>query len=222
MQLKQHYLDDLIAEGESNHLDFKYHVGDSKKIAKTLVAFANTQGGKLLLGVKDNGKIIGVESDEERYMIETASSMFCNPPVYYSIEEWVYEDKTVIEVDIPVSQEKPHYVKNEEGKWRVYIRVNDKNKFANRVVVEFLKRQQSSFNTFIKYTKNENVLLDFLNDNQEITFKQFMKIAKLKPRKAENILINLASIGVLEIKHNEKHFYYTLKQEKQNGTDGLF
>ena len=222
MELNNHHLLNLIAQGESNRLDFKYHVNDSKKIAKTLVAFANTFGGKLLLGVKDNGKIIGVESDEERYMIETAAEMYCSPVVDYSVREWTYEDKTVMEVDIPPGSKCPYYAKNEDSKWIVYIRVNDKNKYANRVVVEFLKRRQTSSNTFIRYTRKENLLLEFLNTNHRITFKQFMHIAKVKPRRAENILINLASVGVLQIKHNEKHFYYTLKQENSDDMDLLF
>ena len=48
------YLKDLISGGENQQLDFKYCVSDSRKIAKTLVAFSNSDGGKLLIGVKDN------------------------------------------------------------------------------------------------------------------------------------------------------------------------
>lgn len=216
------HIDNLIRAGESNHLDFKYHVADTKKIAKTLVAFANTGGGKLLLGVKDNGKVIGVESEEERYMIETAADMFCKPVVDYRIAEWEYDDKTVIEVDIPLSRDMPHYAKNEEDKWIVYVRVNDKNKYANKVVIEFLRRKHQDINTFIHYTRKENLLLDFLNSHQRITFKKFLHIAKINSRQAEKILINLASVGVLQINHNEKHFYYTLKKAHDSGEDCLF
>lgn len=216
-----HQLDLLIGEGESNQQDFKYHVSDTKKIAKTLVAFANTKGGKLLLGVKDNGKVIGVESDEERYMIDTAASLFCNPAIPYQIEEWVYGGKTVLVVDIPHSLSKPHYANNEDDKWRVYVRVRDTNKYANRVIVEVLKRKGTGANTFIHYTHKENQLLAFLNDNGQITFKQFLKLAKIKPRRAENILINLVAVGVLDINHNDRTFYYTLKARASNPIDSV-
>ena len=47
----------LIAQGEHQQQDFKYEISDVRKIARTLSAFANTDGGRLLIGVKDNGKI---------------------------------------------------------------------------------------------------------------------------------------------------------------------
>lgn len=223
MKPHQQYIDDLIEDGESYCQDFKYHVSTARKIAKTLVAFANTFGGKLLIGVKDNGKVIGIESDEERYMIETAARYYCHPQVNFTIQDWIYDGKTVLEVNIPQSTQKPHYVKDEDEKWWVYVRVNDKNKFANRVVIEFLKRKQNEKSTFIQYSKKENLLLDFLNANNQITIKKFVKIARLKPRIAENILINLSAIGVIQINHNEKHFYYTLRtNESRKNPESLF
>ena len=62
------YIHALIAEGEHQQQDFKFEISDARKIAKTLSAFSNTDGGRLLIGVKDNGKIAGVRSDEEQYM----------------------------------------------------------------------------------------------------------------------------------------------------------
>ena len=63
------YIHILIAEGEHQQQDFKFEISDARKIARTLSAFSNTDGGRLLIGVKDNGKIAGVRSDEEKYMI---------------------------------------------------------------------------------------------------------------------------------------------------------
>ena len=67
------YIHALIAEGEHQQQDFKFEISDARKIAKTLSAFSNTDGGRLLIGVKDNGKIAGVRSDEEQYMIDGLS-----------------------------------------------------------------------------------------------------------------------------------------------------
>ncbi len=223
MKPQRTYINELIAKGECYHLDFKFHVSNARKIAKTLVAFANTKGGKLLLGVKDNGKVVGVESEEERYMIETAANYYCSPVVKFSIRDWFYDGKIILEVDVNESLTKPHYVKDEDDKWWGYVRIRDNNKFANRVVIEFLKRRQSEKNTFIHYTRKENILLAFLRRHQQITIKKFTQIANLKPRKAENILINLASIGVLQINHNDRHFYYSLKNEFERGNpEALF
>lgn len=71
------YILQLIDEGEHEHQDFKYQISDAKKIARSISAFANNSGGRLLVGVKDNGHIAGVKSDEEIYMIEQAATMYC-------------------------------------------------------------------------------------------------------------------------------------------------
>ena len=51
------YLRDLINQGEHQQQDFKFEISDARKIARSLSAFSNTEGGRLLVGVKDNGKI---------------------------------------------------------------------------------------------------------------------------------------------------------------------
>ena len=74
-------LDSLIAQGEHQQQDFKYVISSVSKIAHSLSAFANTDGGRLLVGVRDNGRIAGVQSDEEIYMIDAAAKSFCLPAV---------------------------------------------------------------------------------------------------------------------------------------------
>ena len=59
------YIHQLVAEGEHDHQDFKFEISDARKIARSISAFANTGGGRLLVGVKDNGKIAGIRSEEE-------------------------------------------------------------------------------------------------------------------------------------------------------------
>ena len=64
--IRGHYLiQRLIAEGEHLHQDFKFAISDARKIARTFSAFANAGGGHLLVGVKDNGVVAGIRTDEE-------------------------------------------------------------------------------------------------------------------------------------------------------------
>lgn len=78
----------LILEGESVTLDFKKTITSCEKIAKTMVSFANNRGGKLLIGVADDGTIKGVKSeDEERYMITKAAQFYCRPQLDPIFEE---------------------------------------------------------------------------------------------------------------------------------------
>ena len=72
----------LIATGESETLDFKQTISDASKIAKTIVSFANNKGGTLLIGVRDNGSIAGIRSEDEKYMLELAGSFYCSPKIH--------------------------------------------------------------------------------------------------------------------------------------------
>jgi predicted HTH transcriptional regulator len=95
-----HHIQNLIAEGEHQQLDFKFEISDARRIARTLVAFANTDGGRLLIGVKDNGAIAGMRSDEEFYMVEAAAKMYCKPQVEFDLKEWTVNGKKVLEIII--------------------------------------------------------------------------------------------------------------------------
>ena len=128
---KRHPLELLIEQGEHQQLDFKFEVSDSKKIARTLSAFANTDGGRLLIGVKDNGAISGVRSDEEYYMIEAASEMYTQPKVPFEARRWTIQGKTVLEIEIAPGSEKPYRAPDKSDKYKAFIRVADENILAN-------------------------------------------------------------------------------------------
>ena len=121
------YIHALIAEGEHQQQDFKFEISDARKIAKTLSAFANTDGGRLLIGVKDNGKIAGVRSEEEKYMIEAAAQLYCIPEVEYTMQTYIVEGRQVLVVTIEETPHKPVYAKDENEKRRGYLRIKDEN-----------------------------------------------------------------------------------------------
>lgn len=203
----------LIAEGEGQRLDFKYHIASAAKIAKTLVAFANTDGGTLLIGVKDNGNIIGVESEEEIFMIEMAAEQYCKPKVNIEMSSWEVDGKIVLEVYVLPSAEKPHYAKDETGKWWVYVRRADENLLANKVWIEVYKRKKQKINTHIRYEKPEKFLLNYLSENEEITFNDFYRLAKIPPKIAETVLVNLVSVGLIKNNITSKKNFFSLKED---------
>ena len=128
---KSHYIQDLILEGEHEHQDFKYQITDARKIARSIAAFANNSGGHLLIGVKDNGNIAGVRSEEEIYMIETAAQMYCRPEQQVSFKVFNINGKSVVKADIAEAKEKPVEAPDDNGNWHVYYRVADENVLAS-------------------------------------------------------------------------------------------
>ncbi len=215
--IKQHNSDmklkDLIAEGEHQTQDFKFAINDSKKIARSLSAFANTDGGRLLVGVKDNGRVIGVESDEEYYMIEAAATMYCKPPVKFDTYIWEEDGKTVLEVSVLKSKEKPHKAPTKEGDYKVYVRVNDQNLLANGVLLKVWAQQKRKKGTLLKLTQAEDTLLKYLSENESITISKFQKLAGINRWLAEKIIVNLMVINVIEMNLSEKECLYHLKKK---------
>jgi predicted HTH transcriptional regulator len=200
----------LISEGEGVSLDFKKTITSCEKIARTMVSFANNKGGRLLIGVYDDGTIKGVKSeDEERYMITRAAHLFARPALEPIFEEIYVDDKLVLVVDIKPSAEKPHYALAEDGKWWVYIRVKDKSVLASKIVVDVLKRSAQDEGVLIEYSTKEKALLEYLDINQRINVKEYCALLKMNRRGAQRILVNLALSGVIRIHTTEKEEYYT-------------
>ena len=123
----------LIAEGEHVRQDFKFEVSDSRKIARSLSAFANTEGGRLLIGVKDNGRIAGVRSEEEMYMVEAAAKVYCDPEVEVEMRVYRPEGRSVLIASVEPAPHKPVMVKEEGGRKLAYVRIADENILASPV-----------------------------------------------------------------------------------------
>ena len=199
-----------IFEGEGVTLDFKKTITSCEKIARTMVSFANNKGGRLLIGVADDGTIKGVKSeDEERYMITKAAHFYARPALEPIFEEVYVDDKLVLVVDTPPSATKPHYALAEDGKWWVYVRVKDKSVLASKIVVDVLKRSAAAEGVLIKYSTNEKTLLEHLEKAARITIKECCELLKISRRKAQLLLVDLILSGVIRINTTEKEEFYT-------------
>lgn len=200
----------LILEGENVSLDFKKTISSAEKIAKTLVAFANNRGGKLLIGVTDDGTIKGVKSeDEEKYMITKSANQFCKPAIEPKFEEIYIDDKVVLVVDIPKSDTKPHYALNEDKKWWVYFRVKDKSVLASKIIVDVLKEGAKETGQMITYSEYEKKLLTYLEEHGRITLKEYTKLTRSAHKKAQRVIVSLILAGVIIPHLSEKEEYFT-------------
>jgi predicted HTH transcriptional regulator len=209
----EYYLRKIIEEGENQHVDFKYCVSDSRKIAKTLSAFSNTDGGKLLIGVRDNGSIAGIQSEEEIYMVDTAAQIFCRPEITYNARQHTAGTKAILEIDVSRGVKRPYQAQDENGKWLTYFRHNDQNLLANRVLLQVWRKEEKKSGVMVKFGKAENILMDYLAANGSISFSKFRKTAKISSYRAESILANLVLFKVLVMKASEKGFSYEINPE---------
>ena len=175
-----------------------------------MCSFANTKGGTLLIGVRDNGSIAGIKSEDEIYMLDLAAKFYCKPSLDIRITLWNIGQKEIVECTIPIGSQQPYFAKGEDEKWWAYVRVNDKSLLASKVVLDVMKRTQSDKNTFIKYSSKEKAILNYLQKNERITLQEFRKMVNISKQRASRILVNLISAGIIRNHTTEKTEFYTL------------
>jgi len=210
------YIKKLIDQGEHQQQDFKFEISDSKKIARSLAAFSNTDGGKLLVGVKDNGVVAGVRSEEEYYMVEAAAQMHCKPEVEFKMKEWNVDGKMVLEIDIPKRSNDPISAPDKDGKMMVYIRVKDQNLLANTVLLSVWRLKNRKKGITIRYTDKEKILLDYIDKNGTITLSKFRNIAGISRKVAEKILVDLITLKIINMEVTEKEVFYHINPKLKN------
>ena len=166
----------LIAQGEHQQQDFKYEISDARKIARTLSAFANTDGGRLLIGVKDNGKIAGVRSDEEIYMVEAAATLYCVPPVQCHMTTHRIEGRGVVIAEVRPVDKRPVRAQLDDGKLCAFMRIADENIVASPVQMALWREANDEEGTLLPFTPREKALLQILSEAKEpMTLNRFAR-----------------------------------------------
>ena len=200
-----------IAQGEHKQQDFKFEISDSRKIAKSISAFANTEGGRLLIGVKDNGGIAGVSSDEEQYMIEAAVQIYCSPRPNISMETVKVDGRNVLVVQIEEAPHKPILAKDEEGKLWAYVRIKDENILATPVHLCLWQQDDSMAGELIAFTEREQLLLDMLKAEPLLSLNRYCRKSKTSRRSAQYLLAKFIRYGIVEPTFENHTFFYRLK-----------
>lgn len=211
--MKKQDLKNLIATGESFFLEFKHSISSPEKIAKEIAAFANSNGGKLLIGVADNGEMVGIESYmEEEFWINQAVDDCCIPSPEIQIELISVHGKDFLMVNVPEAEEKPIYVKGKK-KRTVFVRRNDESVVASDEMVEILKHGSSGEGITFEYGEKERLLFRFLNEYGEITVERFSILINTTTYTAAKIVVNLVSAGVLDLFEKEGKAHYTFSKK---------
>jgi predicted HTH transcriptional regulator len=207
----------LIDEGEGFSIEFKRRVPSPEKIARTLIAFANTKGGVILFGVDDDGSVVGVESEKaEIELIRLAGTEYSDPLISPEVDVVAFDGRDVIVCRVTESHAKPHRFlgptdgTNGDGT-QVYIRVNDKTMAASREVVKILRNESPEAPAMtVGIGENERRLFQYLEQHERITVREFSKLVNISSRRASRILVQLVRTGVVRIHTHEKEEFFTL------------
>jgi predicted HTH transcriptional regulator len=165
----------------------------------------------LLIGVKDNGSISGITSEEEYFMIEKAATKYCIPEVYFTSKEWRITGKRILEINITKSNTPPHRTPDHNGVLKAYVRVNDQNKLANGIQMKIWHKINSDKDINFVYSEKAKELLKMFTDNDTLLLKQIISGIKLSRFKIENMLAELIIMKVIKMTITESVISFSLK-----------
>jgi predicted HTH transcriptional regulator len=207
---------ELIEQGEGINIEFKQRFSSYEKIAKEMIAFANTRGGFLFVGIDDDKSVYGIESEKSDIeLIKTTAEKYCEPPVDFRIDFFEIKKKEILVVEIPESQNKPHRIQDYKSildlnSATVYIRVNDKSVLAGKEMIKILQTKTAG-KSLTNYVvgSNERIVFDYLDRNETINVKELSKIANISERRASRTLIKLvrANLLFIHVKDNGENYF---------------
>lgn len=200
----------LIAQGEHENQDFKFEISDARKIAVSLVAFSNTSGGRLLVGVKDNGRIAGVRSDEEIHMLEMAAGMYCRPKVdpEFILEE--IDGKTVLVCNIKAEPDQPRQAEHIRGEWRYFVRIKDENIAINKVIAQSRLPRNTAEHS---WSDQEIEWVKMLSETPSFSRSKFQRLTGLHPGKADRFLADLIRWDLVGWRSNKGTIEYYIASD---------
>lgn len=132
------WLKNILSKPEGQHLDYKQSISNQRKIAKTLLAFANSEGGTIMVGISDKKNIIGIDPEEEIFMVNEAIRKYCYPTFSVTFEVFeiqqqnqldplILDEKYVLAVAVPKSQAGPHALQVKDEPPVYYRRLKDRS-----------------------------------------------------------------------------------------------
>lgn len=208
------HIQEYLTAKEGQRVEFKQRLSKPEKIAKTLAAFANTAGGILLVGVSDQIKVTGVDPEQEKHILEIALGFHIQPHIQAHVTEvlvtsdqYPYEEMSVLKVEVQESEEKPHKAKDSSGNWQVHLRERDQTLAAGPTGERVMRTSPAKRR---KLTKNEQRLLQYLQDHSKITLKGFTDLVNISDRRARRELYEALQKGLIRILEHEKEDYYVL------------
>ena len=198
----------LVRIGEGYHLEFKRRVSSPGRIAREAIALANTWGGAILVGVDDDGSILGVkDTEEELFDLRRALADHCEPPIPLEFETVpVTAKREVIVVTVEESDQKPHAFKEsgDTNNGDAFVRVDEHTLVASPEMKNVMRHEKNDDGVKFEFGESELMLLRYLETYGSIGVEQFAKIAGLEREAASAILVLLTRASVLRLIPTEK------------------
>ncbi len=207
----------IVRRGEGQHIEFKLRANHPEKIVREAIAFANSEGGLLLIGINDDKEIRGLkDANEDEFALVRALEKHCHPVLEYSMDRvslGTDSDREVLIFSIPSSEHVHYYIENPNiRKGQAYIRIDDKSLKASPEMKQILKGKKRDKNIKFTFGEKERILMQYLENNQSITVDEFSRTAKIPRKVASRTLVLLVLAKVLQIKPNLMRDFFEFRE----------
>ncbi|HAY35848.1 MAG: ATP-binding protein [Bacteroidetes Order II. Incertae sedis bacterium] len=204
----------IVAKGEGLYTEFKTRVPSPDRLAREVIAFANTNGGRVFIGVDDEGGIIGVkDSFEEEFAIQEAVGLYCRPAIKWRSERIpVTNKRDVILVTVPKSKRKPHFIvqNDEDGSGPALVRIEDSSVEASPESVALMQTEYDPDGVHFEFGEKELLLMRYLEQYGKISVQGFAQIADMERDEAGKLLVTLTRARVLVQNREVRGDYFTI------------
>ena len=176
-----------------------------------MIAFANTEGGTILIGVDDSGLLAGLKyPDEELLSVREALQKHLRQPLIYQDSLIsLSENHFILRLDIPPNLKRPILFWTDSTHSECYVRVNDMSVKASREMTEIIRRKRQKKDIRFYFAEHELALMKYLDKYPSITLLEFEKLTSLNQYAASRKLILLVLANVLKITATEKGDLYS-------------
>ena len=203
-------IEDILRNGEGQKVDFKLRVDNQTRIARTLCALANSDGGSIYIGVKDNGKVAGCEPSEEFHNISAAADLYTEPIIAFESKVHQVKHKLVLEVMVPKSYV-IHQSLDVENEWHTYIRIDDVSLEANPVLNKVLLMRHAARKFDAESHPEMQTIVEAVCAEEKVSFSKLLKLTGLKHSQVEDGLAGCVYLGLIQYELDDVGVVYGIK-----------
>lgn len=207
----QTFLAKAIAQGENHTQDFKYAISDAHKIARSISAFANNAGGRLLIGVRDNGTIAGIRTDEDIYLVEQAALMYCHPAQHLTFQAYRLPSTgaVVVSAEVPQAPRRGVECIEADGTRRAYFRIHDENIAVPPLILQCWRARYQNPDITHRASDAERHILARLTTRGPMLPEQLAAGLLHSSRTIHSALLRLYAMQLIEFTFINRRFHIT-------------
>ncbi len=204
-----------VAAGESQTLEFKRRFSSLVAVARSLSALANTQGGVLLVGIADDGAVIGLADPQAALeQVQQVAAFHLEPPLNLECQIVQWGSAFVLVVEVPNSDHKPHAL-TQLGRHsqRVYLRQGAASVPVGAAQIKALQKRGDPSGADVDLATLEpmqRLLIGYLAQHERITLRQFCHIANCSKRRGQQIIVKSLRAGLINCFEQERDPSYSL------------